>query len=344
MRSPFDTPARFTSRDADVVVGSLRVACGGVPLENRTEDSAVRALYRGGIIIATDTLPDADGAVRVGVALSQRDDVDVHVLSVVEPPGVYDTEGMLGTDAAMLTAELRDARCEQLLAQRDRTFPAASDWPAAVEAGDRVGHIADSADAYGAGLIVLGLGAHGLSARLRARETALRVIRAAPVPVLAVPADAWGVPHSALVALDFTSSSEHAARLALGLLGREGKLYLAHVEPRVPIPQGDPRTWKEQTTNEVRRRVEEINHRLDVPLGVRVEHVFLRGDPATELVGFAEEHRIQLVAAGNHGRSSLGRLVLGSVSTSIVRTAHCWVLIAPSSDDGKARPRGLADV
>lgn len=180
---------------------------------------------------------------------------------------------------------------------------------------------------------MLGLGAHGVTARLFQRETALRVTRAAKTPVLAVPTHAWGVPHSALAALDFTVSSEHAARAALRLLGGEGTLYLAHVSPRVPIPQGDSRSWEEITTTGVLPRLEALARRLAPPLGVQVEYVSLHGEPAHELLAFAEQFRIDLVAAGAHGRTALGRLVLGSVSTKLVRTAACWVLVAPPGQE-----------
>jgi len=199
--------------------------------------------------------------------------------------------------------------------------------------------IVDRARETGASLILLGLGAHGVGARLSQRETALRVIRAAGRPVLALPSDAWGVPHSVLVALDFTASSEHAARAALDLLGGEGTLYIAHVTPRVAIPQGDSRTWDEITTGAVIPRLEAVVRQLNPSPGVRVEYVLLHGDPAHELVSFAEQLRIDMIAAGTHGRSALGRLMLGSVSTKLVRTAKCWVLVAPPELDAPSADR-----
>ena len=80
-------------------------------------------------------------------------------------------------------------------------------------------------------------------------------------------------------------------------------------------------------------RLEAVARRLAVPPGVRIEYVSLRGAPSHELLAFAEEQRIDLLAAGAHGRSPLGRLVLGSVSTKLVRTARCWVLVAPPCPD-----------
>ena len=133
--------------------------------------------------------------------------------------------------------------------------------------------------------------------------------------------------------MDFTTSSEHAAESALELLGDEGTLYLAHVTPRVAIPQGDSRTWDEITTGGVSSRLEAVKRRLRPRPGVRVEFVLLHGDPAAELLAFAEQLRVDLIAAGTHGRSALGRLMLGSVSTKLIRTASCWVLVAPPCAD-----------
>lgn len=286
-----------------------------------------------GIVVATDATHESDGAVRVGLALARRDGVNADIFSVVEAPSIVDLDGAPVSDLEQLVEIAVDERGVMLLAQRDRTHPGIHEWPYELAVGPRVDTIVDRARAAGASFILLGLGTHGLGARLSQRETALRVIRAAELPVLALPSDAWGVPHSALVAVDFTASSEHAVRATLDLLGDDGTLYVAHVTPRLPIPQGDSRTWGEITKGAVISKLEAVVRRLDLSPGIRVEYVHLHGDPAHELVAFAEQMGIDMIAAGTHGRSALGRLVLGSVSTKVVRTAKCWVLVAPPHRD-----------
>jgi nucleotide-binding universal stress UspA family protein len=288
----------------------------------------------GGIVVATDGTCDSDGAVRVGLALGRRDGVRVDLISVVEPLAPFAHDGIpIPEDIDQLTAITRESREAALLAQRDRTHPGIRNWPFDLDVGPRVDTIIAKAEQRQASLILLGLGAHGMSARVRQRETALRVIRAASTPVLALPSRAWGVPHSALAALDFTASSEHAARAALALLGGEGTLYLAHVTPRTPIPQGDSRSWEEITRGGTLPKLDAVARRLAPPPTVRSEYVLLHGDPAHELLAFAKERQIDTVAAGAHGRSALGRLVLGSVSTTLVRAAQCSVLVAPPRPD-----------
>jgi nucleotide-binding universal stress UspA family protein len=63
-----------------------------------------------GILVATDGSHDSDGAVRVGLALSRRDNVPMTMLSVVEPLPVYDSDGITPVEVDRLTAITRESR------------------------------------------------------------------------------------------------------------------------------------------------------------------------------------------------------------------------------------------
>jgi nucleotide-binding universal stress UspA family protein len=71
---------------------------------------------------------------------------------------------------------------------------------------------------------------------------------------------------------------------------------------------------------------------------IPVSHVFLEGDPATEIVRYAASAGIDLIVMGTHGRTGLERLLLGSVAEKVMREARCSVLVvklpkaAPASD------------
>jgi nucleotide-binding universal stress UspA family protein len=54
--------------------------------------------------------------------------------------------------------------------------------------------------------------------------------------------------------------------------------------------------------------------------------------PAHEIVVLAETHRCDLIFMGSHGRSGLGQLLLGSVTSKVLATCHIPVLVyrAPS--------------
>jgi len=60
----------------------------------------------------------------------------------------------------------------------------------------------------------------------------------------------------------------------------------------------------------------------DIP----VDHVFLEGDPATEIIRYARDAGIDLIVMGTHGRTGIDRLLVGSVTEKVMREAHCSVL------------------
>ena len=49
--------------------------------------------------------------------------------------------------------------------------------------------------------------------------------------------------------------------------------------------------------------------------------------PDKEIVGLAGEMEAGLVVLGSRGLGAVGRVLLGSVSDSVVRHAHCSVLV-----------------
>jgi nucleotide-binding universal stress UspA family protein len=62
------------------------------------------------------------------------------------------------------------------------------------------------------------------------------------------------------------------------------------------------------------------------------------GSPARELVNRAELSKANLLVVGSHGRSTLGRLVLGSVSSRVVAEAGCSVRVSKPRQDGVQEP------
>ncbi len=58
-----------------------------------------------------------------------------------------------------------------------------------------------------------------------------------------------------------------------------------------------------------------------------VDAHLLEGDPVAAVVGFVEQHSIDLVVVGSRGLDALGRFFLGSVSDGILHYAGCSVLV-----------------
>ena len=56
----------------------------------------------------------------------------------------------------------------------------------------------------------------------------------------------------------------------------------------------------------------------------------VEGDPKSQIIDIAHEWRADMIVLGSHGRSGLGRFLMGSVSQGVVRHAHCSVEIIRS--------------
>jgi nucleotide-binding universal stress UspA family protein len=66
------------------------------------------------------------------------------------------------------------------------------------------------------------------------------------------------------------------------------------------------------------------------------------GAPASEIVRYAEEHGVDLIVMGTHGRGLLGHVVMGSVAEKVVRTASCPVLTVRNPNRGVTMPEEMA--
>lgn len=64
--------------------------------------------------------------------------------------------------------------------------------------------------------------------------------------------------------------------------------------------------------------------------GIKIEKVILEGNPAQEIVKFADANKIDLIVMGTLGKSGLERFLLGSVAEKVIRTASCPVMVVRS--------------
>lgn len=288
----------------------------------------------GRMLVATDGTEASAGALHAALALTKRGAGPVLVLAVQEPVVLYD----LAAPGAMAGAQMELERLgtERLRAEVQARLAEvggpASGWEVRVEMGSPPAVIADAARRHGAALVLLGLGRHAVADRLFGGETALRVMQLVPLPVLAVHPEARDLPRRVLVAEDFSDFSREAGSLAADLVGPGGELHLAHVL-RMPSDNSSAflsAEWIDAYTAGIREQLEKRRAELEAGAGAGV-HVHTRqGDPARELVRLADEIGAELVAAGTHGHGFLGRLLIGSVSTRLVRRAKCSVLVVPA--------------
>jgi nucleotide-binding universal stress UspA family protein len=275
------------------------------------------------VIVATDGQDQSDGALLLGRILAGSNDA-LRVLSVLRPSPVIPDVG-----ASMTTDIDRTKRADLLSASREQSSRLYG-TPVDVEMldGDPASLVARVAHEAGASLIVCGIGRHNVVDRILGDETALRLVRLADVPVLAVAAAQNRAPSSIVVACDFSETSLRAARLAVSLAAPSATIYLVHVAPR-DGSRYEWDGWGKAYRQDALDALQQTKKQLRVEDHTIVQPIMLQGDTAAELIEFAANVRADLIATGSHGHGFVARLLVGSVATRIVRASTCSVLTVP---------------
>ncbi|OWJ54948.1 hypothetical protein Pdsh_04435 [Pyrodictium delaneyi] len=145
-----------------------------------------------------------------------------------------------------------------------------------------------------------------------------------------------------LVGYDGSEASRLAIEKAVGLARRLGaKLVIATVVPPPTVFLGELLIPEVTELSEIekpaRERLGKLVKEIREAAGLEnVESALLVGDPAEELVNFAEASGCDLIVVGRRGRGGLERLILGSVSSKIVSISHrVDVLVVESSSAKK---------
>jgi nucleotide-binding universal stress UspA family protein len=132
--------------------------------------------------------------------------------------------------------------------------------------------------------------------------------------------------HTILHPTDFSERSEFAFDMACALARDYGaRLILLHVATRPVIIYGEGVVPPEP--EDYQAEAKEKLYRIEAPdPRIGVEYRLQEGDPATAILGVAEETNADLVVMGTHGRTGLRRLLMGSVAEQVVRKASRPVL------------------
>lgn len=290
-------------------------------------ETGIRALKASPVIIATDGCAQSDPALTTGRILAGEGDAALRVVTVVRPSPLVSPEASIPYSLEADVLRRADQK-RVVLEQMRRVWGDESASEVEVYDGDAATRITELAHESNAALIVAGLGRHRVMDRLFGDETALRLIRLAGVPVLAVAGGLTHAPQRIVVASDFAETSLRAARMSIELAGREATIYLTHVIPRDASAynwDSNASTYREDAGYALRKVLDQLH----IPDDMSVQRILLHGDPATELLAFAASVRADLIATGSHGYGFVARMLVGSVTTRILRCATCSVLTVP---------------
>jgi nucleotide-binding universal stress UspA family protein len=231
-----------------------------------------------------------------------------------------------------------------------------SDFESAVEAaaqsaGGRAATVPSSSPAHGlhelaeeigADLIVVGSARHGKLGQIFAGSTGLALLHGAPCPVAIAPRGyrEHAEDQVSTVAVGFDGSEEAgralmaASRLAADAHARLNVISVA-VPPPVTYGKGGSagrQTLLDAIADQARERLSEA--RSAVPDDVEVDGTLITGDPVEALTGGGDAPGTVMVV-GSRGYGPVRRVLLGSVSTPLVRSAPCPVIITPRGMHGE---------
>jgi nucleotide-binding universal stress UspA family protein len=205
------------------------------------------------------------------------------------------------------------------------------------------------AEAEGALAIVVGPSHRGPLGRIVPGSVGERLLHGAPCPVAVAPRGYWGEAYAGIrtVGVGYTAVPEAGEALdaAVGLAARTGAAVrvLSVVEPptvsaTMPLGWGVGELEATERQDLTRRMTQAIG---DVAAPVAISGHVVDGYADDELAQLSRE--VDLLVCGSRGHGLLGSVMLGNVSTGVLRKACCPVLVVPrGARDGFAALRAPA--
>jgi nucleotide-binding universal stress UspA family protein len=144
---------------------------------------------------------------------------------------------------------------------------------------------------------------------------------------------------------DFSPASQAALPLALSLAHLyDAAIRVVHVLQPEPlrqvtvdrIPLQDDRVWED-----ARSRLEWFTH--DPSMGkIPYKSLLASGDLGEVIPRLIQEHHVDMVVVGTHGRTGLSKVLIGSGAEKIYRSADCPVLtVGPGAHAADWKPRRI---
>ena len=287
------------------------------------------------ILVPTDGSDGARIGARRGIDLAATIGADFHVLSAVD---ARDVEPELDSGGQTDRERLLEAEAEQAvdsIARLARNH-LSGQITTAVESGLPFQVINDYVDAHDIDCIVMGTQGRTGFDRVVLGSVAEKTLRTADVPIVTVTPDGDIVEigdqryDNALLPTDGSEGAELAIEWGITLAA----LYDATVHTVYSVDTNrfggaeeaaEIHDALEQTGQEALETV----HERARDAGVSVAGNIASGPAARAILSYSEEHDIDLIAMGTHGRSGLTRYLTGSVTETVVRNAAVPVCCVP---------------
>lgn len=195
----------------------------------------------------------------------------------------------------------------------------------------------DTAEAEDALAIVVGPSHQGRLGRIVPGSVGERLLHGAPCPVAVAPRDYWANPRPRIKRIGVGYISVPDARAALdtafAVAGQTGAALriLSVLEPPT-VTASIPLGWGYGDLDETRRRdvTRDISRAVEAAGPIEVSAQIVDGYADDELARLSGE--VDLLICGSRGYGPVNSVLLGSISTGVLRKARCPVLIVPRGE------------
>ncbi|MFC6940671.1 universal stress protein [Salinirubellus sp. GCM10025818] len=278
------------------------------------------------ILLPTDGSEASSTAAEAAVTLADQFDAELHVIHVLE-------QGQTATDADGVNAPARGGEEAVRAAVESAASSGVEATRRVIEKGTSIHQeILTYTDKHSIDCIVMGTrGRSGLSlSRAVLGSVAELTLRESPVPVMTV--HEGTVIDAEISSVLVPTDGSECAYTAVGHAGElarsvDAKLHLIYVVEIGQVINGD-------RVERLREALVEIGEKaLDIALDkvqsstyLPTETSILAGPPYLEIIRYAEEHDVDCIVMGTHGRKGIRRFLLGSVTERVIRRADVPVI------------------
>lgn len=293
-------------------------------------------------LMATDGSPEATAALRNATRLLSRRDNEVHILCVA--PKFYEPGGRKEDKRVRAEYERSIARETRKILERAHQTLLAEGIAGEIraESGSPAEVIVRLANDYN--VTVLGATSQYDTTRPGIGSVASRVVEHAPGIVLVCRENAGGSSLRILLCVDGSRASQAALNSLTTYFNTESaEITLMHVVETPWVNLGLDQDWfdrggetREQKGSEIQLEEElqfEANEIIEdaaeqlTRQGLDVTTVIAEGNPATEILGQAEQDEYDLIVLGASGATDMKHTMLGSVSAKVTGQAPCSVAV-----------------
>ena len=284
--------------------------------------------HYGKILVAYDGSESAAGALKEAAELAKLRDSEMLVLTVTHVPevamelmGMGNVEGIISESADTMLAEgeklAREAGCKKVKAIMKRGVPFRM--------------ILEAAEQERADLIAMGRRGITRLERVFIGSATTRVIGQAMCDVMVMPRGGKVGTRAALVATDGSKCGDNAVARAINFSAAYGvpKLALVSVVDANDEFMALAPNAVEKMTEHAREVVQEAADSAK-DAGIKADTMVKTGKPSVGILDAAKSSGAEIIFIGTHGRTGLGRMIMGSATQDLIAISDRPIIVTKS--------------